>query len=144
MFHFLWAYGITSARTMKQILGIDHNVNPRLDVNEHGPAAVANGKITQRQLDMLKRNESAHANSHENFAVFASAVLWAHITGLDNATINASCLAYTVARIAYVAVYIFAEKPAVSQLRGLCWWTGNIVCLRLFWKGMKAMNQRVL
>jgi uncharacterized MAPEG superfamily protein len=140
IFHFLWAYGITSSRTLKQFYGIDHNVSPREDLTKHGQAAVSSGKITQKQLEMLKRNESAHANSHENFSVFAAAMLWAHVAGLGYADINASGLVYTVARLAYVAVYVLVDKPALSQLRGLCWWTGNIVCMRLFWKGMQAIN----
>lgn len=140
IFHFLWAYGFTSSRTLKQVLGIDHNVSPREDTSKYGASAVASGKITQRQLDMLKRNEGAHANSYEHYPVFASAMIWAHIAGLEMADVNASALAYTVARLAYVAIYVLVDTPALSQLRGLCWWTGNVVCLRLFWKGMKAIN----
>lgn len=140
MFHFVWAYGLTSSRTLKQIWGIDHNESPREDVGKHGPAAVASGKISQKQLDMLKRVEGAHANSYEQYGFFASALIWAHISGLDMADVNASALVYTIARIAYVTVYTLVDRPLLSQLRGLCWWTGNIACLRLFWKGMKAIN----
>jgi uncharacterized MAPEG superfamily protein len=140
IFQFIWAYGLTSARTLKQIYGLDHNVSPREDLDKFGPAAVKSGKITQSQLDMLKRNEGAHANSREHFAVFASAILWAHIAGLSHTNINASCVAYTVVRLAYVAVYILVDTPKLSQLRGITWWMSNFVCARLFWKGMKAIN----
>jgi uncharacterized MAPEG superfamily protein len=140
IFHFIWAYGITSTRTLKQILGIDHNVSPREDLSKFGPEAVRSGKITQKQLDMLKRNEGAHANSYEHYPVFASAMIWAHVAGLDTVDINASALIYTVARLCYVAIYVLVDKPLLSQLRGLCWWTGNVVCIRLFWKGMQAVN----
>jgi uncharacterized MAPEG superfamily protein len=140
IFHFLWAYGITSSRTVKQIWGIDHNVSPREDVTKYGAAAVASGKITQQQLDMLKRIEGAHANSYEQYGFFASALIWAHVAGLPMADVNASALAYTVIRMAYVGVYTFVDTPKLSQLRGMCWWTGNLVCLRLFWKGMQAIN----
>ncbi|KAH7117549.1 hypothetical protein B0J11DRAFT_536229 [Dendryphion nanum] len=140
IFHFMWAYGITSSRTLKQIYGLDHNVSPREDLAKYGSAAVSSGKITQRQLDMLKRNESAHANSYENFPVFVGAILWAHVAGLDNVQINGSALVYTVIRIVYVAVYILVDTPKLSQLRGVCWWIGNVTCLRLFWQGMLAIN----
>ena len=140
MFHFVWAYGLTSSRTMKQIWGIDHNVSPREDVRKYGNAAVASGKITQKQLDMLKRIEGAHANSYEQYGFFASALIWGHVAGLDMAEVNTSALIYTLARFAYVIVYTLVDTPLLSQLRGLCWWTGNIVCLRLFWKGMQAIN----
>ena len=132
MFHFLWAYGFTSSRTLKQIWGIDHNVSPREDLTKYGAAAVSSGKITQRQLDMLKRNEGAHANSYEHYPVLVGALLWAHVAGLSNAEINASALVYTIARLAYVTVYVLVDTPKLSQLRGVCWWIGNVTCLRLF------------
>ncbi|KAK5167144.1 uncharacterized protein LTR77_007874 [Saxophila tyrrhenica] len=132
IFHFIWAYGLTSSRTLKQILGIDHNVSPREDLSKYGPAAVSSGKITQKQLDMLKRNEGAHANSYENYAVFAAAMIWSHVAGLDTTDVNASALVYTVARLAYVAIYVLVDKPLLSQMRGICWWMGNA--------GMKAIN----
>lgn len=91
---------------------------------------------------MLKRVEGAHANSYEQYGFFASALIWAHISGLGFADVNGSALVYTLARIAYVTVYTLVDTPMLSQLRGLCWWTGNIVCLRLFWKGMKAINSK--
>jgi uncharacterized MAPEG superfamily protein len=49
--------------------------------------------------------------------------------------INRSALAYLLARIAYAAVYIFVDKPSWSQLRGLFWWTSNLLCFRLYWLG---------
>jgi len=89
---------------------------------------------------MLKRNEAAHQNSYEHFPVFASAMVWAHVAGLDMTDINVSALVYTVVRLAYVGIYVGVDTAGLSQLRGLCWWTGNVVCMRLFWKGMRAIN----
>lgn len=141
IWQFLFAYGLLSSRTLKQIYGIDHNVSPREDLNKYGGAAVQSGKITQKQLDMLKRNESAHANSVEHYTLFATSILWAHITGLPTTTINASALAYCVVRFGYAAVYILVDTPALSQARGLLWWTSNIICWRLLWLGSKALNK---
>lgn len=86
--HFFFAYGLLSSRTLKQWYGIDHNVSPRYDLAKYGDAAVASDKITQKQLDMLKRNESAHANAVENYAFFAGAVCLATAAGVDRTLIN--------------------------------------------------------
>ncbi|KAK3719320.1 hypothetical protein LTR37_004539 [Vermiconidia calcicola] len=141
IFHFIFAYAVTSSRIPKQYYGIDHNVSPRQDLSKYGDAAVSKGKITQHQLEQLKRLEAAHANSVEHYPVFAAAMLWAHITGLDAAEINYGALSYTIARFAYAALYVFVDTPRLSQLRGLCWWASNIICLRIFWHGTKTINK---
>lgn len=142
IFHFIFAYGILSSRTMKQYYGIDHNVSPREDLVKYGPEAVKSGKITQKQLDRLKRNEGAHANSVEHFPLFVGAMIWAHLTGLSTVSINGTALVYTVARLVYATVYVFVDRPAWSQMRGIAWWMSNIACLRLFWLGGKALNAK--
>ncbi|MCJ1447994.1 MAG: hypothetical protein MMC23_008507 [Stictis urceolatum] len=69
--NWFYAYAVLSTRAMKSRLGIDHNVCPREDVTKYGEQAVRNGKITSAQLAKLKRNEAAHANTVEGFALFA-------------------------------------------------------------------------
>ena len=138
-FHFFYAYGILSSRTLKQWYGIDHQVSPREDLAKYGEAAVRDGKITRKQLDMLKRNESAHANSVENFALLVAGVLFASHAGVSAQSINAASLSYTLARIAYGAVYILVDHPTWSQVRGLVWWWGNISCFFLLWKAGKLL-----
>ncbi|KAK5119557.1 hypothetical protein LTR85_007385 [Meristemomyces frigidus] len=119
IFHFLFAYAALASRLPKQYYGIDHNVSPREDIVKYGPKAVASGKVTQKQLNMLKRIESAHANSVEHFPMFVGAMIWAHVAGLPTTEINASALAYTVARVAYAAAYILVETVKLSQLRAI-------------------------
>lgn len=65
-FHFVFAYGVLSSRTLKQWYGLDHNASPRYDLIQYGDAAVASGQITRSQLEMLRRTESASANAVEN------------------------------------------------------------------------------
>lgn len=143
IFHFFFAYAITAARFPKRYYGLDHNVNPREDLAKYGPAAVSSGKITQSQLNRLKRIESCHANSIESFPLFVGAMIWAHVAGLENSVINRSALVYTVVRVVYAINYVVVEREAWSRLRGLMWWTGNVVCCRLFWLGGKAINAKV-
>ncbi|KAK4172243.1 hypothetical protein QBC36DRAFT_338308 [Triangularia setosa] len=133
-FHFIFAYGVLSSRTLKQYYGLDHNESPRYDLAKYGDAAVKSGKITQKQLDMLKRNESAHANAVENYAFFASALAFATVAGVDRRVINRAGMVYTVARVVYGAVYILIEDKLWSQVRGVTWWVGNGSCLFLLWK----------
>ncbi|KAK0666771.1 hypothetical protein QBC41DRAFT_255406, partial [Cercophora samala] len=139
-FHFFFAYGVLSSRTLKQWYGIDHNESPRYDLAKYGDAAVASGKITQRQLDMLKRNESAHANAVENYAFFVGAVSLATIAGVDRILINRAGLTYTIARVAYGAVYILVDHPQWSQIRGITWWIGNLNCFYLLYKAGGKLN----
>jgi uncharacterized MAPEG superfamily protein len=95
-FHFIFAYGVLSSRTLKQWWGLDHNESPRYDLLKYGEEAVASGRITRKQLEMLRRHESAHANAVENYAFFASAVAFATFAGVDRRVVNRAGLVYTL------------------------------------------------
>ncbi|KAF2129433.1 hypothetical protein P153DRAFT_316372 [Dothidotthia symphoricarpi CBS 119687] len=142
-FHFIWAYGVLSSRTLKQWYGIDHNESPRYDLDKYGNDAVKSGQITQKQLDMLRRNESAHANAVENYAFFVGAIGFASLAGVDRRLINRAGLTYTLARVAYGFVYILIEDRRWSQLRGITWWIGNCSCLYLLWEAGSKLNETV-
>lgn len=138
-FHFVFAYGILSSRTLKQWYGIDHQASPREDLTKYGEAAVRDGKITRRQLSMLKRNEAAHANSVENFPLLVAGVLFASLAGVPAQMVNAAALSYTVARVVYGAVYILVDHPTWSYVRGLVWWWGNLSCFFLLLKAGRIL-----
>ncbi|KAI1778828.1 hypothetical protein F4818DRAFT_455111 [Hypoxylon cercidicola] len=140
-FHFLFAYGILSSRTLKQYYGIDHNVSPREDLAKYGEAAVRSGKITARQLGMLRRNESAHANAVENYALLVAAMCCATFARVDPRYVNRAGFVYTAARMTYALAYILIDHPKLSQIRGITWWTGNLSCLWLFWKAWAKLNE---
>jgi len=141
MFNFLFAYVFLSSRGLKHYLKIDHNVSPREDVSKYGERAVAEGKITKRQLNLAKRNEAAHANSMEHFPVFAASAIFATVAGVSNPHINGVCTIYTTARIVYAVSYLVIEKVEYSYIRSLAWWASNIACLNLFWAAGKALNK---
>ncbi|GAW13258.1 hypothetical protein ANO14919_026380 [Xylariales sp. No.14919] len=137
---FIFAYGLMSSRTLKQWYGIDHNASPREDLAKYGEAAVRSGKITRKQLEMLRRNESAHANSVENYTLFVAAMGFATFAGVKPHLINRAGLLYTTARLAYAAVYIFIDDDLWSQIRGITWWTGNLSCLWLLYRAGVELN----
>ncbi|KAI0517066.1 hypothetical protein F5B22DRAFT_606090 [Xylaria bambusicola] len=137
---FLFAYGLMSSRTLKQWYGLDHNSSPRQDLAKYGDSAVRSGKITQKQLDMLRRNEAAHANSVENYTLFAVAMGFATFAGVETHLINRAGLLYVSIRILYGAVYIFIDHDLYSQVRGITWWTGNISCLWLLYRAGAKLN----
>lgn len=139
--NWFYAYGVLASRTFKQIYGIDHNGNPRQDLNKYGSEAVKSGKITQAQLEQIQRVESASANSVEGFTLFVASVLFALVAGVPIETVNTACTTYTLARLAYGAVYVFVADNTYSQLRGIVWWAANSSCLYLLYKG--AMLHRV-
>lgn len=87
-FHFIFACGILSSRTLRQYYGIDHMASPRCDLKDFGEDAVRTWKITQRQLEMLKRHESACANAVENYTLLVGALCLATISGVNGKTIN--------------------------------------------------------
>ncbi|KAK1819114.1 hypothetical protein LTR12_006429 [Friedmanniomyces endolithicus] len=141
--HFALAYLVLASRTLKQIYGIDHNVSPREDLSKHGDAAVRSGKITQRQLEQLRRTESASANSVENYTLFVGAMLFGTLAGVPATDVNTTGLAYTVARVGYAIAYVLIDAPSFSQVRGMCWWVGNLTCLRLLWVGGSALDCKI-
>ncbi|KAF2171672.1 hypothetical protein M409DRAFT_50337 [Zasmidium cellare ATCC 36951] len=144
IFHFIYAYILLSSRPWKLAHKIDHNVSPRDDLTKYGPSAVAKGKLTQRQLDRIRRVENCHANSVENFPLLVAAVVLAHVGGLENSVVNGLGLWYTVVRVGYAGAYIFNERSrGVALLRGVFWWTGNIVCLRVIGMAGKVMNAKI-
>jgi len=82
---------------------------------------------------MLKRWESAHANSVEGFAFFAAAVLLALHAGVERTKINGLMTMYSLARVAYATAYIGIETEKYSRVRGYFWWTGNTACITLMY-----------
>jgi len=139
-FHFFFAYCVLAPRHLKQIYGIDHNVSPREDLTKYGDAAVKSGKITQKQLEMMRRNESAQTNSIENYALFIGAMSFATIAGVEREVVNRAGLVYTVARVAYGVIYIFVDEPFWSLFRSVAWWVGNISCLWLLRTAGRKLN----
>jgi len=119
---------------------LDHQVSPRYDLATYGEAAVKSGKITQAQLDRMKRVESAHANSVEHYPVFVAAMLLATFAGVQGEIVNRVGLAYTVIRVVYAAVYIGAGTDKSASVRGPVWWVGNGVCIWLLWRAGKELN----
>ncbi|KAM3419749.1 hypothetical protein BST61_g3082 [Cercospora zeina] len=140
IFHFIFAYAGISTRPWKHHHNLDHQVSPREDLTKYGPKAVTSGKLTQKQLDRIIRVQSAHENSVEHFPLFVGALIFAHVAGLPMETINRTGAYYTLARLVYVASYVWITDARLALLRGVAWWASNIVCLRLVWWGGKALN----
>ncbi|KEF61516.1 uncharacterized protein A1O9_03083 [Exophiala aquamarina CBS 119918] len=135
-----YAYCVLSSRTWKQWYGIDHNGSPRQDLTKYAEVAIRDGKLTRAQVDQIKRVEAASANATEGFTLFAASVLFALITDVPTSSLINACTTYTIARLVYGVVYVFVEDDFWSQARGISWWTGNISCLFLLWKGAQSTS----
>ncbi|KAJ3496961.1 hypothetical protein NLG97_g2268 [Lecanicillium saksenae] len=122
----LWAHTLSSSRALKFLLGIDNHVNPRAYLDKFGHRAVLEGKITQDQLDMVKRNESAHANSMEHYPIFATALVLAQVAGLPARDINFAGFAYTAFRLAFWLNYMLSKRMGQAALRPVFWWGSNV------------------
>lgn len=140
--NFLIAYIFTATRIPKMLVGLDHNVNPREDLTVRGPKAVEKGKITQAQLDSLKRLQAAHDNSMEHFPLFAVAIVMATFAGVDAGSVNSLGAVYTFLRVAYVVVYWKGSSVKISWIRSVVYWMSNISCLRLIWLSGVMINSR--
>jgi len=138
--NFLIAYSFSSTRIPKMLAGLDHNINPREDLAVRGTKAVEKGKITQTQLDGLKRLQAAHDNSIEHFPLFASAIVMAMFAGVSADSVNSLGLLYSLLRIAYIVAYWKGSSLKISWFRSVVYWAGNISCLRLIWLAGVMVN----
>ncbi|TVY56065.1 hypothetical protein LCER1_G003706 [Lachnellula cervina] len=137
--NFIYAYAILSTRFIKRRYKLDHNDSPREDVAKYGEAMVKEGKLSAKQLAMVKRWESAHANAVEGYTFFVASVMQTDLAslyqllglhaGVPTQTLNGLMAIYSLARIGFGISYIAIENEGKSWLRTLFWWTGNISCI---------------
>ncbi|RMD42705.1 hypothetical protein DV735_g2399, partial [Chaetothyriales sp. CBS 134920] len=139
--NFILAYAILPSTLLKCWYGIHHNESPRYDLVKYGRAAVKSGRMTHKQLEMIQRAESAHADLVENYAFFVATMAFATFAGVDNAEVNQTGLVYTVAQILYGLAYILIDDRLWSEIRGYPWWVGNNYCLYLLLKAGQKLNQ---
>ncbi|TGO08653.1 hypothetical protein BTUL_0198g00150 [Botrytis tulipae] len=137
------SYLVLASRHWKQYYGFDHNESPRYDIQEYGERMMREGKLTKRQLDRIKRVQSASSNSIEHFAFFLGCIILAQQAGLPVQTINKFGLSYNLARIGYGFAYTFMETRNTSVLRTAFWWWGNVSCIGILLKAGRALNEGV-
>ncbi|RMZ75877.1 hypothetical protein DV737_g5100, partial [Chaetothyriales sp. CBS 132003] len=140
VWNFIYAYAILSTRAAKVLLKLDHNVAPREDIAKYGEQAVKSGKVTKAQLAFLKRNEAAHANRVEHFAMFAASAALAAAAGVPNEVVNKACLVYTLLSLSYGAAYLLITNPLLSYSRSVLWWAGSATCFYLLSQAGKKLN----
>ncbi|THW56833.1 hypothetical protein D6D25_03115 [Aureobasidium pullulans] len=143
--NFLFSYVVTTTRFQKTSYGCDNNINPRYDLESpRAEQLVSKGKLTNEQLEQLRRIQSAHSNSMEHYTVFVAAIMSAMIAKLDGGVVNRYATIYTLVRAAYFWVYRQNTTRQAAGFRSVLWWASNIVCIRLFWFAGKALNKNVL
>jgi uncharacterized MAPEG superfamily protein len=69
------------------------------------------------------RAQGAHLNGYEAFPFFAAAVILAEMRSVPQGTVNALAVAFVLARIAYVLLYL-TNRPTVRSAV----WTIGLVC----------------
>jgi uncharacterized MAPEG superfamily protein len=80
------------------------------------------------------RSLGAHLNGYEAFPLFAAAVILAEMRSVPQVTVNALAVAFVVARVVYVALYL-GNRP---NLRSLVWAIGFVCNLALFFSPLWA------
>ncbi len=81
-----------------------------------------------KQQGWRARAHAAQLNSWEALAIFAAAVLTAHLAGAPQGRVDALAVGFIVARLAYVGCYL-ADRAA---LRSLVWLAGLGLSIALF------------
>ncbi|KAJ5691669.1 hypothetical protein N7488_012404, partial [Penicillium malachiteum] len=136
-----FAYVFMSPRGSKIYYGIDNNVSPREDLRVLGEAAVRSGRLEQRVLDKLKREEAAQANTIESYSIFVASILGASFAGVPAETVNTIGIWYTISRVAFSLCYSYIETQSWSYLRSAAWWSSNICCATGLVLAAKCCNQ---
>ncbi|MDR3531354.1 MAG: MAPEG family protein [Rhodopila sp.] len=74
------------------------------------------------------RSQGAHLNGYEAFPFFAAAVILAEMRSAPQGTVNALAVAFVVARIVYVLLYL-TDRPT---LRSVVWSVAFLCNLAIF------------
>jgi uncharacterized MAPEG superfamily protein len=80
------------------------------------------------------RSQGAHLNGYETFPFFATAVLLAEMRSVSQGTVNAFAVAFIVARIIYVVLYL-TDRPT---FRSVIWSVGLACNLAIFFSPVFA------
>ena len=80
------------------------------------------------------RSQGAHQNGFEAFPFFAAAVLLAEMRSVPQGAVNALAVAFIVARIAYVLLYL-TNRPTA---RSVVWTIGFVCVLAIFFSPVWA------
>ena len=83
---------------------------------------------------LRSRLHGAHLNGFEAFPFFATAVILAEMRAVPQGTINGLAVAFVVARIAYVVLYL-TNRPS---LRSVVWAVGFACNLAIFFSPVWA------
>ncbi len=84
-----------------------------------------------RQEGWRARANAAQQNSWEALAMFAAAVLTAHVAGGAQPTVDLLSGAFVVARVLFIALYVVDQ----ATLRSIVWIAGVGCCVGLFAAG---------
>ncbi|MCJ1234678.1 hypothetical protein MMC14_002641 [Varicellaria rhodocarpa] len=80
--------------------------------------------LPQHTKDRILRAEAAQANGLETLGVYAAGVVAMYVVGVEAGMMNALCGGYLVARGAYNAVYVWADKEERVGWRTAVWCVG--------------------
>ena len=80
------------------------------------------------------RSQGAHLNGYEAFPFFAAAVILAEMRAVPQGTVNALAVAFVIARIVYVLMYL-GNRPT---LRSVVWFVGFACNLGIFFSPVWA------
>ncbi len=84
-----------------------------------------------KQQGWRARAHAAQQNSWEALAMFTPAVLVAHLAAAPQGRVDALAIAFIVARLLYVLLYVIDR----ASLRSLAWLVGVGLCIALFAAG---------
>jgi uncharacterized MAPEG superfamily protein len=83
---------------------------------------------------LRSRSQGAHLNGYEAFPFFAAAVILAEMRAVPQDIVNGLAVAFVVARILYVLLYL-ADRPSA---RSVVWFAGFACNLAIFFSPLWA------
>lgn len=110
------------------------NRNPRVATQEAlhkllGPA----------DFERYTRARGANSNSHENFPLFAAAVLAGNLAGLGQRTLNAAAVTTILLRVVYSFTYVMVTTRRQALLRSLIYGVTTFIKFYVLFKAAGAL-----
>lgn len=120
-------YWLTLTALMTALFWVPYVLN-RMATSGLAGALAGSAPGSDGHSPWAQRAIKAHYNAVENLAIFATAVLVAHVLGISNAATRAAVIVYFFARLVHFVVYS-AGIPGVRTLAFAAGWLAQIAVI---------------
>ncbi|KAI9864711.1 MAG: hypothetical protein M1824_004618 [Vezdaea acicularis] len=108
------------------------NADPRTNAER------VKSKVPPKIYAKCERARACHTNAHENFPLFAAAMIGGTVAGLPHSYLTFYAALYLLLRALYTVLYIQISRHQYSYIRTIVWTLGTSVS---FWILVKSAMQ---